>query len=1668
MTDISVIKRDGSVEDFDIDKISNSIMSAAMMVGGEDSDLADELADMVVDFIESNDIEEIESSDIQNIVEKTLIEEGHAATAKVYILKAADRNRMREMDTDLMKSFEEITFKSEEESEIKRENANIDSSTAMGTMLKYGSEAAKKFNLLYMMSEDIAAAHKNGDIHIHDLDFLTLTETCIGKDTLLTVKINNNTQVIMADELEMICNINNCDVWHHPDNMYVLSDNKYVKVNGVVKHSALDKKVMNIVTKTGTLTVTDNHVVTTLVNGNKVDKKASDIQLGDVLSVPNINLNIFNQDKLDIINEYHGENLVIDNTFDVILNIKNNNKWKEFCSIFDYRDSRSLLIRSNKAKLTIPEYRSIEHLSTIKHEDLNISYKRSRQKESIKAVIDITFELGNIIGLMYSEGSITEHIDKRQESHVKQACFCNYDEDLIEQFNDNYSKVFNNAHITDREHNGKHTGSILYGYLQYELFHGVFGYKNSTDDIRLARWMFNANKQFVSGLLAGIIDGDGCVQNDGYRVNIASVSEGFLKDIQKLLLLRGIKSSIKSLTGAEEGTSTIFINDGKIVESIRNFNNYTLEITGDLENKLSWINSNKINTIDLRSSDKFPDKYVTVKDIYEIEYSGFVYDLETEDNHFTADGFNVHNCCQIPIDRLFRNGFNTGHGFVREPAGIRSAGGLTAIAIQSNQNDQHGGQSIPLFDYYLAPYVSLTFVKEIANIWKLIYCDPDRHILKKKKKSTNSNNKIYKNLKSMLVSFWESHFRFVAEPDFNEHHSLMTANRIKEIKELIIDYFDKNDVKISGAKLNRIINLAYAETYEQTFQSMEAFIANLNTMHSRAGAQTPFSSINYGTDTSVEGRMIIETLLKTTSEGLGNGETPIFPIQIFKLKDGVSFKKGDPNYDLKILAEEVSAKRLYPNFDNLDASYNKGIYKEGCPETEVAYMGCVESSEIIRYKIDDVEMIDTFSEAYNNVFKHVGKSEKYSENSEYIDSTTSNIYVFDSSSNRYVSVEKFIKNTNVKNFRVVTFNNGYSITLTGDHPLPVVNKGRTYVDDLEIGDQIKVANVANSSGNILSTNYFGNSLESAWLLGILITDSSYANNICISLALDEQDIIAKINSTVEKLGATTRIVEQHRGQKGDYYDVFINNLQSLKDARIELNELFGGKKKIYRRLTTKLLSLNKEYREALLAGLIDGDGHVTTSSSHDGNDRRSARFSIGSTNKALALTELYLIRSLGIRAKLIRNKYSSNHNKIRYIIEFEIVQGVINNMACNKKIQIANSVDNCKFSDTDTINVVSISNNAEENEINDISYDVETKTDRFDVSFIQSHNCRTRVATNIYDPDKTVIPGRGNLSFTSINLPRLGIKAQGNIAKFYALLDDKLELVHKQLLERFEIQCKKHPKNYPFLMGQGNWLGSDKLGPDDDIREILKHGTLTVGFIGLAETLKALIGKHHGESEEAQKLGIEIIQHMRDYTDAWSIDEHMNYSLIGTPAEGLSGRFVRLDKKLYGSIPGVTDRDYYTNSSHVPVYYPISAFKKIEIEAPYHRIENGGHILYIEIDGDPSNNIKAFDKIVDYMHDKNAGYFSINHPVDRDPVCGYVGIIGDKCPRCGRSDKMPMTQEMFDKLFPNYKGGRNMSKAIDWMKQRENSDTLGVTGNQDEEADRTPLSIYGDGIAFKH
>lgn len=518
---------------------------------------------------------------------------------------------------------------------------------------------------------------------------------------------------------------------------------------------------------------------------------------------------------------------------------------------------------------------------------------------------------------------------------------------------------------------------------------------------------------------------------------------------------------------------------------------------------------------------EFAKSYQMQKRFAEAHDSGLIH---IHDMDFLPMG--TTTCCQIDLNDLFKDGFSTGHGHLRCPNDIMSYSALAAIAIQSNQNDQHGGQSIPAFDYFMAPGVLKTFKKQF---------------------------------KQMLYDYLELD-GFLGLVKFDN-----IVKQIDKLTSIEFDISEFSDYYANSDILERIFKLAYdkalSKTDRITYQAMEAFIHNLNTMHSRAGAQVPFSSINFGTDTSKEGRLVMKNYLLATDAGLGKGETPIFPISIFKVKEGVNYNPGDPNYDLFKLSCKVSAKRLFPNFSFIDAPFNKMYYKPGDYRTEIAYMGC-----------------------------------------------------------------------------------------------------------------------------------------------------------------------------------------------------------------------------------------------------------------------------------------------------------------------------------------------------------------------------------------------RTRVMANPANPSKEIVSGRGNLSFTSINLVRLGIKhgivsnKKTDMEGFYKELGEVMDLVKDQLLERFEIQCSKKVYNFPFLLGQGVWIDSKGLKNNSRLRPVLKNGTLTFGFIGLAECLKALIGEHHGESKRAQKLGYEIIKFMRDRADKYVLEYKLNFSLIATPAEGLSGRFTSIDKSIYGIIPGVTDRDYYTNSFHVPVYYDISIVDKLKIEGPYHEL----------------------------------------------------------------------------------------------------------------------------------
>ena len=935
------------------------------------------------------------------------------------------------------------------------------------------------------------------------------------------------------------------------------------------------------------------------------------------------------------------------------------------------------------------------------------------------------------------------------------------------------------------------------------------------------------------------------------------------------------------------------------------------------------------------SSKYFLDNYVLPEEFVEADRDNWIHIHDKDFSLITL------NCCQIDLLKLFRGGFSTGHGFLREPNSIRSYASLACIAIQSNQNDMFGGQSINAFDYAMAEGVRKSFRKALQN-------------------------EIHRACEFGCV-------KSSGEIDFDicSYSEKENPAAVKNLAVLVGRFWAE-----------KIYKLACADVEEETHQAMEALIHNFNTLHSRAGAQVPFSSINYGMDTSPEGRLVIREVLNAIDAGLGNGETPIFPISVFQLKSGVNYNVDDPNYDLFRQACKVSAKRLFPNFVNLDAPYNLQYYKPGDYNSYVATMGCADGDEIVAYRYGG----RFFCEGLKRLWERLTEPINERGISEYVQ--PKDLQVWDADAGKFVGVYTVIKNPDQNNWVRVTFSHGRSILVTADHPLYTQNRGRVLVADLKIGDQInsyyKLPNVdVDAQSSIFDT-------DEAYVLGLILTDGCYDGGLSVTLdAKTESDILKTFINRVKKTwGKECSVTHYERGGKGDYFMVRVKG--SPKAYCDIFSKVFGGLQKKFRNIPTEVFTAPREMKLAFLAGMIDGDGHVSPKS----------KIQIGSTNKELAWQQLALVQSLGYPAKLYLNHYNPTHfEKIRYRVEFSMSKEIARHLASEKKARVQWNGNEPQTLTPKTISVRSIEYLGR---LNKCSYDLETTTDKFTLSFINSGNCRTRVMSNVNGREES--GSRGNFAFVTINLPKLAIESHGDVQKFFVLFDKYITLCHDYLLHRLKTIEEKHAYNFPFLMGQGVWMDSDKLKPNDKIKDVLKHASYSIGFCGLAECLVALIGKHHGQSDDAQQLGLKIIGHLRERTDEFTRQEKRNWTTFATPAESTAGQFQRANQKLYGKIKGVTDRPYMTNSNHVPVYFPICASEKIRIEAPYHALCNAGHIAYIEMDGDPTKNLSAFEALVRAMHDADMGYFSINHPVDRDPVCGFTGIIDNECPRCHRKE----------------------------------------------------------------
>jgi anaerobic ribonucleoside-triphosphate reductase len=906
-------------------------------------------------------------------------------------------------------------------------------------------------------------------------------------------------------------------------------------------------------------------------------------------------------------------------------------------------------------------------------------------------------------------------------------------------------------------------------------------------------------------------------------------------------------------------------------------------------------------------------------------------------------------CVQSPVDKLLNGGFKAGHGESRPAKRIETASILACISLETTQNEQHGGQAIPAFDFYLAPFVRLTYIEEV------------------------------KKAESLLGRKYESLYH-------------------KDIP----DYITKEEpLDCKSPSEENVMAWAINQTVCRVHQAMEAFIHNMNTIHSRGGNQVVFSSLNYGTDTSAEGRCIIRELLKCTYQGVGNGSTAIFPIQIWKKKRGVNYLPGDPNYDLFQLACKVTAKRFFPNFLNLDATFNRSKeWKADDPkryEHEVATMGCVDGQEVVTWRIEGKVYVSSISRFWKQMEKHntVHSASKEGFNDgEFIN--LNGVEIQDS--NNFVECLRVIKNPDKGDWMKVTLSNGRVLTVTSDHPW-TVNNEVVLTKDLKIGDSIALTTV-----QLVGSSHFNVNEDMAWLIGFILCDGCYDGQMMSTIGLDEKDIRDKYcHVFLNSVHSRTIVREQHRAKKGDYYELknYDYGEGRISKFRRRLISEFGGVKKIDRQIPSWVFNAPTPIRASFLAGMMDADGYINA-------NRDRAKCQIGSINKALAIQTMLLAQSLGVPAKMYENHYcSSRPSAVRYRIEFDAFSELTKHMvSAKKKAKYTSSHTPIPFEFGEVTKIEHLGFRDR------CSYDVTTSSEHFTVSGVRSHNCRTRIFEDRFGRKTSI--GRGNLSFSTINLPGLALSVMDKpeaerIEQFFDKLKNAIDITGKQLNERYEFQCTALVKQFPLLMS-GMWMESENLKPNDEVREVLKHGSLGVGFIGLAECLIALCGHHHGESEEAQKLGLRIIGFMKERVAELSDKYDLNYSVFATPAEGLSGKFTKKDRAKYGIVKGVTDKDYYTNSNHVPVYYHCSADHKAKVEAPYHELTRGGHIFYVEMDGDATHNVEAIHDIVRLVDKYDIGYASVNHNRNRCLDCGYEDASKDleTCPECGshRIDKL--------------------------------------------------------------
>lgn len=930
----------------------------------------------------------------------------------------------------------------------------------------------------------------------------------------------------------------------------------------------------------------------------------------------------------------------------------------------------------------------------------------------------------------------------------------------------------------------------------------------------------------------------------------------------------------------------------------------------------------------------------------------------------------MHNCLSIPFDKLLAEGFNTRQTDVRPAQSVSTAFQLVAVIFQLQSLQQFGGVSATHLDWTMIPYVRKSFYKHYID--GCIYIEG--------KDSCWLQQNIYD---------------YINDPECFAEEQGIESDLWKE--------------------LPKVYKYAMDKTEKEVYQAVEGLYHNLNTLQSRSGNQLPFTSINYGTCTEPEGRMVTKALLEVSINGIGKlHKTSIFPCGIFQCMKGVNRKPEDPNYDLFKLALKSTAQRLYPNYANVDWSGNEG-YDRNDPRTFFSTMGCVEGNEIITYKFKNSLYVESFKRMWYRLSDYFDIKQQVNGNNENLYLEVDDIKIYDTEKG-FVSVKKVIRNTSSE-WLNVKMSHGRSLICTIDHPFHT-NRGRVRADELKKNDVI----------NINPSQYYEENLvfdeHKAWLLGFILCDGCYDGHLSSSIALDTEDDIevAYIERMKECFDSNIEVIERHRGSKGNYKDLCsVGNVTGIIDY---LSTKYEGLTKARRHIPNEVFSWNYNAKLSFLAGMIDADGYINPTT-HNGSVVQ-----IGSTNKELALQQMALAQSLGMPCAVYQNHYSKkNPNAIRYRIEFAPSDDLLTFIVSHKKLDnyVENETNYCFFK-SEVNSVTTISNMSE------YSYDVETESDHFEVSGIYSHNCRTANGWDINGFGQ-LKDGRGNICPVTIIMPTLAKEAEEYIVNneafwgtkeivdyFMQLLNQKIHEAKDMLLERFEWICNQSPDSAKFMYENGVMEGYD----GKDIRSALKHGTLAIGQLGLAETLQILIGCDH-TTDKGMELAKQIEQIFKDRCTEFKEQYKLNFGVYYTPAENLCFTSMKKFQEKYGVIPNVSDKKFFTNSIHVPVWIKMTPTEKIDIESQLTGYSSAGCITYVELEGSVKNNLDALETIVNYAMDKDIPYFAINVPNDMCTNCGYCDDINKECPMCG-CNEIRRLRRVTGYLTGDYKSAFNSGK----------------------------------------